>query len=355
MRIAFDTTPLYTSAAGIARYVRGLQNGFQSIKHPEAVWREFAWPVYNLEYKQPARALKTFYRELVWAKTAGPGFLKREKIDLLHATGPILTIPPRPIKHIVTLHDLAVLQHPERFRAWHRFSNKQQLAKLFGADRILCISRFTANEAMRLLGLPATRLEVVYNGCDFQPDTCPPEVKPAFKVPDEFFLFVGSIEPGKNLSLLGQVYRLAEERKIAFPPLLIVGARWEGVATEGVRPSNWHYLGRQPDGVLIYLYRRALALVFPSKYEGFGLPIAEAMALGCPVVCSRVCSLPEVCGNSALYSELDSSGYFAAMRSVASDSRLRQELIEKGHKQAQNFSWKKCALETFRAYESCFQ
>ncbi|MBU6411062.1 MAG: glycosyltransferase family 4 protein, partial [Verrucomicrobia bacterium] len=256
------------------------------------------------------------------------------------------------VKEVVTLHDLALLRYPERFRPWHRHSGRRSLQKLHRANHIICISQFTANEAMALLDLPAAKITVIHNGCDFQSGEPPREAEPAFEIPSGFFLFAGSMEPGKNLSLLKEVYALADARNLVLPPLLIVGTRWVGVGHEGAPPSNWHYLGRQPDEALVYLYRRALALVFPSKYEGFGLPLVEAMALGCPVICSRVASLPEVGGGAAMYADMNAPAYLEAMTRLCRDGHGRDELIVKGRLQAAKFSWKKCAGQVLEVYRS---
>jgi glycosyltransferase involved in cell wall biosynthesis len=297
------------------------------------------------------RAFKTAYRELVWAHCVAPRILRRERTDLLHETVTLMIPPPKTSHTVLTIHDLAFLENPRRFRRWERWSWRQHLKRLPSVDRVICISRFTANEVLRLCQVPAAKLEVVYNGGDFHPDEPPPkEQPPTVPLPAEFFLFVGSLEPGKNLALLKATYRLAEQRGQRLPPLLIVGARWEGVATEGPPPHDWHYLGRQPDAVLVYLYRRARALVFPSKYEGFGLPVVEAMALGCPVICSPVASLSEVGGEAAFYAELRPEAYGDAMRRLGADDPLRRELIEKGLRQARKFSWKRCAEETAEVY-----
>jgi alpha-1,3-rhamnosyl/mannosyltransferase len=350
MRIALDTNGLYTGQAGIARYIRGLIKGLRQLNLSHVEFWECAWKVENFGYRQPDRAFKTIYRELVWARLVAPRLLSRSGSDLLHVTGSFIAEPPKGLKCVVTLHDLAVLRHPERFRRWQRVAEKMRVRRLGRADRVICVSRFTADEAMELLGLPGHRIEVVHHGCDFHPEEEVAEQPPDFPLPGEFFLFVGSLEPGKNLALIRDVYRLAIDRGIHLPPLVIVGVRWLGVGSEGQAPADWHYVGRQPDSVLVHLYRRAVALVFPSKYEGFGFPVAEAMSLGCPVICSPVASLPEVGGEAALYVEGDASRYLEAMQRVHNDPVYRAELAAKGRGQARQFTWRRCAERVAEVY-----
>ena len=241
MRVALDTNGLFTTHAGVARYIRGLVNGLRQVAPADLEPMELAWEVENFEYRQPQRLLKTAYRELFWAKWIAPRLLSDRKVDLLHSTAGVLITPPSPMKHVATLNDLAVLRFPERFRWWQRWSTKNRLPELKKVDRIICISQFTADEATQLLELPSSRLEVIYPGCDFHPQELPPvEQKPDFEIPSDFFLFVGSLEPGKNLALLKESYRLAADKRESLQPLLIVGARWAGVASEGSQPQGWH-------------------------------------------------------------------------------------------------------------------
>jgi glycosyltransferase involved in cell wall biosynthesis len=354
--IGIDTNGLYTTQAGVARYIRGLLHGLKRIAAPELEVMPIAWQVENFLYRQPERALKTFYRELVWAKFQAPRHLRVHQVEALHSTAGSLISRPRGVREVVTLHDLAVLRHPERFRSWQAASGRRRLKKVRAADQVICISRFTAEEAMTLLNLPASRFIVVHNGCEFHPsEPVPSEAEPEVTLPTEYFLFVGSLEPGKNLALLKEVYALSQSRKLRLPPLVIVGARWEGVGHEGPPPKDWHYLGRLADEVLVYLYRHAIGLVFPSKYEGFGLPVVEAMALGCPVICSPVASLPEVGGAAALFSDMTPEAYLKCMRQVSCEGGLRSELIEKGLAQAANFSWKRCAGQVLDVYRAALR
>jgi glycosyltransferase involved in cell wall biosynthesis len=351
--IGVDTNGLYIVQAGVARYIRGLLSGLKRVASPDFELLPIAWEVENFGYRQPQRALKTLYRELIWARFNAPRRIRKHKVAVLHSTeGPLIS-QQAGVKEVITLHDLAFLRHPERFRSWQLAAGRRRLRKVRRAHQVICISRFTAEEGMALLNLPASKFVVVHNGCGFHPsEPVPREAKPDFTLPNEYFLFVGSLEPGKNLALLKTVYALAEIRKLVLPPLLIVGARWEGVGHEGLPPKGWHYLGRLPDEVLVYLYRHAIGLVFPSKYEGFGFPVVEAMSLGCPVICSPVASLPEVGGSAALFTEMRPEAYLKAMRDVSSDSVLRNELVKKGLAQATSFSWTKCASEVLEVYRA---
>jgi glycosyltransferase involved in cell wall biosynthesis len=158
------------------------------------------------------------------------------------------------------------------------------------------------------------------------------------------------LEPGKNLALLKRAYLQAESQGKLLPPLVIVGVRWQGVPGEGPPPKGWIYMGRQDDQVLVWLYRRALALVFPSIYEGFGLPVIEANALNCPVICSPVSSLPEIGGEGVMFTEMTHEAYLASMRKLAADPQARQSLIQAGRTNCLRFSWTRCAQQTVDIY-----
>jgi alpha-1,3-rhamnosyl/mannosyltransferase len=182
------------------------------------------------------------------------------------------------------------------------------------------------------------------------PGVEPAESDPGIGVDGDFLLFVGSLEPGKNLRLLGAMYRLASESGVELPPLVIAGVRWRGVPGEGPPSDRWRFLDAPEDAHLVWLYRRASALLFPSIYEGFGLPLLEAMSCGCPVICSRVASLPEIGGDVAIYAEPTPVAYLEAVRRLLSDPGWRHVLSEGGRARAAMFSWERCARETFAVY-----
>jgi alpha-1,3-rhamnosyl/mannosyltransferase len=355
MRVGVDTNGLRTTQAGVARYIRGLVSGLEALEVSDLDVVTLAWEVDNLSYRQPQRTLKTVYREGVWAPWVAPRRMRAEELDVFHATaGPLARIPAS-IPKVATAHDMAIFRYRDRYRPWQRRSMGRRLAGLSRYDRVICISQFTADEAIRCLDLAPSLIEVVHNGCDFRPDVVPPERAPDFDVSQDFYLFVGSLEPVKNLRLLRAVYELASGRGLTLPPLVIVGARWLGVAGEGSPPAGWLYAGRQDDEVLVHLYRRALALVFPTVYEGFGFPLVEAMALGCPVICSPVASLPELGGDAPIYADQTPGAYLDAMLGVANDPVRRDDHIAAGRLRATRYTWERCAEETLAVYRQVGQ
>lgn len=356
LNVAIDTNALYTSQGGTARYIRGLLKGLQAAGDPSVRIHDIAWRVPNTGYTQPWRTLRTFYRDIVWPAVIRPVHLRRLSANLLHSIVPGAIPCGRGLRTVTTLHDLALCRNPGRFRPWHRWQGRRNLENIGRSDRIICVSRFTADEAMKLLSLPASKLQVVYHGVDLPDmDLSPIETEQLDRVPGDFFLFVGALEPGKNLDLLCQAYQLAADNRQMLPPLVIVGSRWKGVKEEGPPPADWIYLGQQPDALLVQLYRKARALVFPSQYEGFGLPVLEAMALGCPVICSPVASLPEVGGEAVCYASPDPPAYVHAMRSLLRDEALRSRLQAAGLAQARKFSWTTCARQTLEVYKACLK
>ncbi len=350
MRVTLDSSPLYTTRAGVARVVRGLLGGMSAAPGAGIELIPVAWEVENFGFEQPARAARTFYREAIWRHTAGPRLLRGSGAKVHHSPNGWFIPPPRGVGHLGTINDVALLRHPERFRPWHRWSGKRRLLQAHRFDLVTTISEFSRQEALELLKLDPDRVVTALIGCDFADPATTPAPAPWAEAPAEFFLFVGSLEPGKNLSLLRAVWLQAEAAGRPLPPLVVVGARWAGVAAEGAPPPGWVFLGHVPDARLVWLYGRALALLFPSKYEGFGLPIAEAMSLGCPALCARVASLPEVGGEAVLYVPLETEAWAHAVRQVAESAPLRADLAARGRARAPLFTWRSYAERVAALY-----
>ncbi len=209
------------------------------------------------------------------------------RADVLHCPtfrGPFRSATPL----VVTVHDLAVLRHPEWFRGWSRRYSRAAVPRVVGAaDRVIAVSEFTKRELVELLAVPPAKIRVVPNAVE---DVFTPEGP---RADGDYVLAVGTLEPRKNL---GRIAAAVDGE------LRIAGARgWGGVEP----PANVTWLGEVSDPELAALYRGARCLVYASLYEGFGIPVAEALACGCPVVTSRDAPMAELAPDAALVDPLD--------------------------------------------------
>ena len=310
MRVGFDTSPLLQTQAGTARHVRGLLRALEGRAGVEL------WP---LSYGRRNR-VSTVLRDALWYPIAlGRG---SERFDVLHCTtfrGPYRSRAPV----VLTVHDLAVLRHPEAFRRWHRSTARAALAGVSGAAAVIAVSEFTKSEIVELLALPAERIRVVPNG-----------VEPVFTdagpaAEGDYVVAVGTLEPRKNLA------RVVEAAKLAGCELRVVGARsWGRVDVAG-------WTGRVSDADLAALYRGARCAVYVSLYEGFGLPVLEAMASGTPVVTSAGGATEEVAGGAAVL--VDPTDVEAIAAGIAEAEARREELVPRGLARAASFTWERAA------------
>jgi glycosyltransferase involved in cell wall biosynthesis len=253
-------------------------------------------------------------------------------------------------KLLVTLHDLAHLAVPELLKGSHRKAYSRLLFRATArATARVFDSRFTAAEYSRFMGTPGKRDEVIYPGVDevwfsLQKGNSPH--------PRPYLLFVGNVKPHKNLRGLLRAFGMLSSE--ISHDLVVVGrkerfihgdpAAIEGAGRLGRRVS---FTGWVDDELIRRYFVHADALVFPSFYEGFGLPPLEAMACGCPTIVSRAASLPEVCGDATLYCDPASPADIAAqIRTLLRNAPLREELIDRGKTRARGFSWNRCADET---------
>jgi glycosyltransferase involved in cell wall biosynthesis len=306
IRAGVDVSPLVQTRAGTARHVNGLLRALAG--------RDVA--VTPLRFGGTSRAASAV-RDTWWYYAGLP--LAARGLDVLHCTtfrGPLRASVP----HTVTLHDLGLVRHPELFPRWHRLSGRAGIGRVArAADRVLAVSEFTKREAVELLGVPENRVTVIGNAVDplFVPDG------PAAE--GDYVLAVGTLEPRKNLR------RIAEAADRVGVELRVVGARgWGGVEAPG-------WLGEVADDELAALYRGAQALVFPSLYEGFGIPVLEAMASGTPVVTSRGGATEEVAGEAAMVVDpLDVADIAAGIEEAVA---RRDELRRRGLARASAYSW----------------
>ena len=324
MRVGIDVSPLAQTRAGTARYLRALLRELDRRSDVEVV---------QLGFGGPGRAA-TLARELVWYPTGLPRAARRARVELLHCTtyrGPLGSRPPA----VVTVHDLAVFRHPEAFPRWTRTYGRLVVPHMIrAARRVIAVSEFTRRELVEVLRVPEERIRVIPNAVDaeFRPDG------PAAE--GDYVLAVGTLEPRKNLERLGEAARLAGLE------LRVVGARgWGGVS------ANGHWLGELPDDELARLYRGARCFAYPSLYEGFGIPILEAMACGAPVVTSVGGATEEVAGGAAVL--VDPRDPAGIARGIEEAAARRDELRRLGLERARLANWASVAAQTVEVYREC--
>jgi glycosyltransferase involved in cell wall biosynthesis len=257
-----------------------------------------------------------------------------------------------PARKVITYLDLISYRTPALFATseLHQQYRALSMESLQGADAVLAISEYGRREIVEEFALPPDRVHAVHLGVDaafFDRPAPRPRSAP-------YFLCTGSDYPHKNLPLLLRSYAWLRARWPEAPELVLVGHRTKapGIYELGHEPApGVRYLGELERHALPALYQHAAAFVYPSTYEGFGLPILEAMAAGTPVVCARLTSVPEVAGEAALYlDELSMDELADRMRAAASDSALRARLIEAGRERAKRFTWEETARRTAEVY-----
>jgi glycosyltransferase involved in cell wall biosynthesis len=295
-------------------------------------------------------------------------------VDIFHATEHLLP-PLRRLRTVFTFHDAIYALFPQYHLPMNRlFLGSMMPRFLRRADAIVTVSECSKGDAVRLYGIDPARIRVIYEGVDarFQPVTDPArlaQVRARYALPERYVLYVGTIEPRKNLVALLEAWSKIRISDFEFRNLLVIAGKkgWLyesffsrlrelGLEGEVILP------GYIADEDLPAVYSAASVFVFPSLYEGFGLPPLEAMACGTPVVCSNASSLPEVCGPAAaggsvdrpeaalLVEPTDVAALAQAMERVLSDEPLRATLRARGLAQAAQFSWERTARETLAVY-----
>jgi glycosyltransferase involved in cell wall biosynthesis len=376
MHIGIDAHAIGARQGGNETYIRGLIKSLAEIDGDNlytiylanasaaAQWRE----EFTNRYKNFSVRLLPPPTPLVRVPVYLTYELFKRPVDVLHVQ---YTAPPFcRVPVVVTIHDLAFERMPETFTRRGSFQLKLTVRRTAKkAARIATVSEYSRQDLLDIYKLPPEKVVVTYNGVEssftLQPSVPneAEEVRRRFGVSRDFLLAVGSLQPRKNLVRLIRAYaRLRSERQDFRPQLVIVGRKlW--LASEifdEVKRQRWAddviLTGYVADEDLPALYRAARAFVYPSLFEGFGLPPLEAMACGTPVVTSDVSSLPEITGDAALLIDPNDERALAnALVEVVNNDRLRAELREKGIAQAKKFTWRDAAEKTLRLYQEAYR
>ncbi len=362
LKILVNAIPLTNIKTGIGRYVEGLYKQIESYpgvevgyfdgrkvcKHMPRSGNDGFFPVVaSFFWKLPTyfslmlRLLAHCQMELAFRRVC-------KEFDIYHETSFFPFLSSIPV--VFTIHDLTLLLHPD----WHPKERVLYFRMFFKkrlriSSAVITVSNFTKSEFTKTVGFPDDRVFAIHLGCDrsvFYPRTLRSvaKLKTKYDLPDTYYLFVGTGDPRKNFLLVQKVLPYMRY------PLVVVG--WSGWLPYGMMDKKTLFLGYVSDDELACIYSGARALIFPSLYEGFGLPVLEAMSCGCPVIVSRQASLPEVAGNAALYlNNPHSSEELIRLLRMLDDpdkvEKRRRLVIE----QASRFSWERTAWETLRVFE----
>ena len=372
MRIGFDMGPIAKNRTGVGNFcfslleallalpdapeIRGLATG---IRPPSL--ESLASKVACTHLPVPARAMY-----LVWNALRFPPVENLiGSVDVYHATNYFLP-PSRRGRRVLSIYDLAFLVRPQWSspriagpfsRTIRRFAHE--------ADLLLAASESTKRDIVNLLEVPEEKVRVTYGApnASLRPvprDEAQQRVADRFGIRDPFVLFAGTIEPRKNVLGLIRAFR-ALAKSLPHRLVLAGSIGWNAESTlaalqDPALRDTVTRAGFVSFDELSALYSAADVFVFPSFYEGFGLPVLEAMACGCPVVTSNASSLPEVGGDAAIYCDpADVTGLSDAIEHIVSDPDLRSRMIAAGHDRARRFTWRSCAEATLSAYREVAQ
>lgn len=352
MRVAIDIQTTRGQRVGHGTYAGELVNAIQRVD----AQNEYALiaPRREQDLSMPQRFL--------WDQFIFPALSLAARADLVHQpafSSPILY----PGKKIVTVHDLIgrFFAHEIPFWSAKYFKHWMPFSYRF-ATHIIAVSEHTKKDVVEQLGIAPEKITVIYEaaGDEFRPNLSRNkihDVKERYKTGDSYMLHLATLNPRKNLEFLVRVFSQLARR---FPELKLVISGKKGwyyeslfqLVSELGLTRRVVFTGYVEDSDKPFLMAGARVFVFPSKYEGFGLPVVEAMGVGTPVISSNTSSLPEVAGEAAIMLAPDDlSGWVSALDRVLSNPRLARAMAEKGVRQAQKFSWDRAAEETIAVYE----
>lgn len=364
MKIAFDHQVFVLQQyGGISRYICNLAEQLSAL--PETNTRIFA----QLHFNQHLNATKSLNGRgkvlpqlpskltrvaMETSKFCSRRAMKKFSPDIIHetyfSTQDFLTPGA---KRILTVYDMIHERYADMFDQAHKTSVPKKAASL-RADHVICISENTRKDLIEFCGVPEERTSVVYLSADkvfsqLKDETLENKGKP-------YLLYVGSRGGYKNFDKFVKAFASSNQLKQNFDIRCFGGgtfskAEMEMMIAAGLTEAQVHFHGGE-DQDLAELYKLAEAFIYPSLYEGFGIPPLEAMAAGCPVLSSNTSSLPEVVGNAGEYFDpTEQDNITSALEKVVGNEVYKRDLVQKGYEQHKKFSWEKCARETMNIYK----
>lgn len=377
MKIALDVRTITPTRSGVGNYVLHLLRGLEQAGPGHQLFlvgQAANFEALGRDLPAPGEALCTRLSHEshplgdLWEHLWLPGALDRSGVDVLH--GPATLVPLTNSRHasVVTIHDLVAFLFPDtiprKYALYMRWLIRRVVHR---ADHIISVSRNTKDDLVQVLGVTPEKITVVYEAptSRFQrveDQNALEAVRRRYGIDGPFFYHLGNIEPRKNLVRLIKAFLKVRSRRPGEVKLVISGQKgWlTNKIFRALGPMDYGqdiiFTGYLPTSDLPLLMNASLAFVFPSLYEGFGLPVLEAMCCGTPVVTSNISSLPEIVGGAAvLVDPYDERAIANGMERVLEDAELRAELRAKGIERARQFSWQRAAQETLMVYDKALE
>lgn len=290
-----------------------------------------------------------------------PNYLRKNPVDVFHTQYIAPFWLPKNVKLVLTIHDISFNYFPEYIKRTDLFFLKTLIPRsIRRADKIITVSRNERQQIIDFYKIPAEKIEIAYNGVDFERFSRAysaeekENIRKKYSLPEKFLLYIGTLQPRKNIPIAIEALKdlnialvLAGNRKAHnFDPEIDDAIKKNNLADKIIFPG---WIDEEDKPALLQM---AACFVFPTLYEGFGIPVIEAMAAGTPVVCSGIPVLREISKDAALFCDPENSQEFAEnISKVLADENLQNSLLEKGKKIAQNFNWQKTAEKTLEIYQ----
>jgi glycosyltransferase involved in cell wall biosynthesis len=370
LKIGIDARPLARGQAGISRVAYSTVRELERLDDHNQYYlycnRHFDLPFENPRWQKTVQPLYSLLPGSLWLQSrAFARAARNDGLDVFWGTSFILPAGlPKATRKVLTIHDLVWRRYPQSMSWYNRMLSRAYTERSISrADVIVAFSQSTKRDLESELQVPAEKIKVMRLGVDAhfrpsEPARAARRIAQKYGCSENYILSVGTVEPRKNLAaLIEAIGILKGQGKLAYQ-LVVAGAKGWGKSRIAESIRKWKlterdvkFLGFIPEEDLPLLYSGAAVLVFPSVYEGFGLPLVEAMACGVAIVASNTSSIPEVVEDAALLaSPYDSEAMAAGILRLLSDTQLRLALIERGLRRAQSYTWEATAREVFHIF-----
>ncbi|MCL4176659.1 MAG: glycosyltransferase family 4 protein [Verrucomicrobia bacterium] len=378
MKVGLSTSVIQQGQSGVAQYVFALVAAL--LRHPARpdltlFVLEDDVPLFHFARNDArivpvSERIRSPVKNILWHQTVLPLLARDHRLDVLHVPSYRRMLWPRPCPLVTTIHDLAPFHVAGKYD-WKRMFYGRIVARSLARrqDRIIAVSQNTGTDIQRFFKVPAETISVIHNGLDhtrFAPDATEAAkqfVAQRFDLREPFFLYVARLEhPGKNHVRLIEAFNRFKAQTRSEWQLVFGGSNWHGAPAIHAAIRQWPFrrdircLGFVESDALPLLYRAATVFVYPSLFEGFGFPPLEAMACGCPVLCSTRGALGEVVGDAAATVNPDDvADLTTQLAALAGDPALRARLRAAGLARAQRFDWQRSASRTLEVYASVLE